>query len=251
MPAPLTATDARVALLADLVDHAPMFPPAELPLAEALDDHERARASGEAWLVGRFVCRASRLAELPFDRPARLSVVVDVPLGDLPADGRVEALELPLPERLDGLAERAPEVYVEVAPGADIEPIAAAGLRAKVRCGGASIPAVEELAGFVRRCRGLGLPFKATAGLHHAVRGEHEHGFLNLLAAALFGDEERALDERDTSAFTLDAGEFTWRDRRAGAGEAARMRRELFTGFGSCSFAEPIEELRALGMLPR
>ncbi len=48
-------TDARVALLSELIDHAPMFPPAQLPLDEALADHEAALASDAGWMVKRFV----------------------------------------------------------------------------------------------------------------------------------------------------------------------------------------------------
>ena len=93
--------------------------------------------------------------------------------------------------------------------------------------------------------------FKATAGLHHAVRANGEHGFLNLLAAVVFdGEEEAALADADPTAFALDAGSFTWRDRSASAGELARVRRELFHSIGSCSFFEPVDELEALGMLP-
>ena len=68
--------------------------------------------------------------------------------------------------------------------------------------------------------------FKATAGLHHAVRSNGEHGFLNLLAAVVFGDEEAALAETDPDAFALDADVVRWRDRSRGADELARARRE-------------------------
>src|SRR5215210_6672378 len=51
-------TDACRPLLAGLIDHAPLFPPASLPLAEALEDHRRALSSPHAWLVARFVCPA-------------------------------------------------------------------------------------------------------------------------------------------------------------------------------------------------
>jgi hypothetical protein len=47
--------DARRALLTRLFDHAAMFPPASLPLDEALAEDDRARASEHAWLLGRFV----------------------------------------------------------------------------------------------------------------------------------------------------------------------------------------------------
>ena len=93
--------------------------------------------------------------------------------------------------------------------------------------------------------------FKATAGLHHAVRSNGEHGFLNLLAAVVFeGHEEAALAETDSNAFALDADAFSWHGQSAGASELVRVRHELFHSIGSCSFFEPVEELQALGMLP-
>ena len=149
---------------------------------------------------------------------------------------------------LGGLAD---EVYVELAPDEldELPSLAAFGLRAKVRCGGAAVPSVEELAGFVRACREHGVVFKATAGLHHALPAGGEHGLLNLLAAAVFGDEEEALAETDRDALRLDADTFRWRGRAADAAEIARVRRELFASVGSCSFAEPVGELRALGVL--
>jgi hypothetical protein len=81
------------------------------------------------------------------------------------------------------------------------------------------------------------------------VRTGAEHGFLNLLAAAVFGDEEAALGEEDAAAFSLDASAFRWRDDSATAAEVARVREGLFAGFGSCSVAEPVDALRALSIL--
>jgi len=223
--------DARRALLAELIDHAPLFPPASLPVDEALAEHERVCAGDHAWMLRRFVAPASSLGEL--DGDLRLSVVLDVP-GELD-DARIEAIELP-----PGSDARpgAPEVYLE----GRIEP----GFGAKVRCGGGRVPPVEELAGFIRECREQDVAFKATAGLHHALPTGGEHGFLNLLAACVFGDEEEAL--RD-DAFELDAESFRWRGRGAGPDQLARVRRELFSGIGSCSFDEPVAELEALGIL--
>src|SRR5579875_2308885 len=150
---PGDAGDARRALLSRLFDHAPTFPPASLPPREALAEDRRARASEHAWLLGRLVWPAARLAELPQDEERALALV---------EAGR---------ERQDEVAAR--------------------GLRAKIRCGGERVPSVEELAAFVRDCRERGIVFKATAGLHHAYpTAAGEHGFLNLLAAAVFGDEE-------------------------------------------------------------
>jgi hypothetical protein len=235
---------ARHALLERLIDHAPLYPPASLPLADALADHRAATASPHGWLVRRFVCPASKLGELP-PGPLRLSVVLDE--GTTVDDPRVEAVELP-PGRLHEPPVR--EAYAEVPPEADLAPLAARGLRVKVRCGGESVPPVDVLAGLVRRCREHGIPFKATAGLHRPVRRQGAHGFLNLLAAATFGDEERALAEEDEGVFRLDDDAFSWRDRSATADEIEVARRERFVAFGSCSFTEPRDELVALGFLP-
>lgn len=241
--------DARVALLSRLIDHAPLFPPASLPLPEAVAEDHRARESESAFVLGRFVCPASRLEELP-DVGRGVSAVLD---GELAPDARVEAVEAQLPDDLYSLVGTAPEVYVEVRLGdgleARLDALRAAGLRAKVRCGGASVPSAAELAAFVGACRERGLVFKATAGLHHAVRSDGEHGLLNLLAAVVFGDEEAALEEMDAAAFRLDATSFAWRDREAGPEDLARARSERLWSIGSCSFFEPVGELEALGML--
>ena len=116
----------------------------------------------------------------------------------------------------------------------------------KLRCGGGRVPSTGEVAKFIRRCRAEGLRFKATAGLHHALPTNGEHGFLNLLAACVFGDEEELLATRD---ITLDAEAFRAAGRSADAETCARVRRDLFASIGSCSFEEPVGELRALGIL--
>jgi hypothetical protein len=234
------SSDAYRALLERLIDHAPMFPPAQLPLDEALADHEAARASDASWMVNRFVVRAS--AFVPERMPEHLSVVADA---EVPDDPRVEAIELTLRDKLPA----APEVYVEVAPDADLGPMKERGLRAKIRCGGERVPTPREVAGFIRECRRLQLPFKATAGLHAAVRHDGAHGFLNVLAAAVFGDEERALTDEDRNAFALTPGAFSWRGETASAEKLAAVRRDLFVSIGSCSFFEPVEDLKALGIL--
>jgi hypothetical protein len=245
------ATTIRQALFSGLIDHAPTFPPEELPLDEGLAEHRRVKESDDGWIVNRFVCPASKLAKLG-DEPLRLSIVIDT--GQLPAtDERIEAIEA---AGLDPevLFDVAPEVYYELPLRHDVSfrvlQIGELGLRAKVRCGGSVLPSVLALAEFVQACRRLEVPFKATAGLHHAVRSGDEHGFLNLLTASVFGDEEDALAEEDPSAFEVTPGAFRWRDREAAADEIARVRRELFVSFGSCSAQEPIDGLHALGMLP-
>ena len=242
-------TDARRALLARLIDHAPTFPPATLPPAEALAEDARAAASPHAFMLARLVWPASALAELGTSERA-VSAVLDAPL---PEDAPIESVETRAARR-DGIPSHVTEIYVETPIDDGLEDrldhASEQGFRAKVRCGGAAVPSNADLARFVRACRERGLVFKATAGLHHAVRGNGEHGFLNLLAAAVFeGNEEEALAETEDDAFGLDAAAFTWRDRSASGQEIARARHELFHSIGSCSFFEPVEALEALGML--
>jgi hypothetical protein len=240
-------SDAISALLRGLIDHAPTFPPARLPTAEALAEDRRARAAGEAWLLGRLVWSSSRLEELAGYDAAPVSVVLD---GPVPPATRVEAVETRWPElpAFDG------EVFVELPLDDDleqnVEQVKAAGAFAKVRCGGERTPTSAELARFVRVCSDAGLPFKASAGLHHAIRSGEAHGFLNVLAAALDPERaEEALGEDDPAAFTVGSDGFAWSGLEADTTALARMRRERFRSFGSCSFEEPVDELRALAIL--
>jgi hypothetical protein len=183
-------------------------------------------------------------------------------------------------ERKVGSAEEAEELlagaggrmrYVEMVPEkaeAILPVVARAGARAKLRMGGVTADAIPEtaaVAGFMMACRRAGVAFKVTAGLHHAVRGvrrltyEEEsprarmHGFLNVLLAAglvFYGGSEKAvvktLEEEDAAAFRLEEGGIGWHEHRMTAEQAAEVRGEFAMGFGSCSFTEPMEELKAM-----
>jgi hypothetical protein len=241
-------------VLERLIDHAALFPPASMSLPDALDEDRQARESEYGWIVDRFVVPAAKLADLPAERPA-LSVVLssldDVALLDGAAD--VEAVELVLPSArplsadlvaaYSALRPLDVETYFELVfddgwrddvPAA-IGAVAAIGGRVKLRCGGAFVPSIEQIGLVVACCRDAGVPFKATAGLHHPMRRGEEHGFLNLLAAATAPLDriEEVLAEEDGSALELE--------------EASR---EVFVSIGSCSWREPVEGLQELGMLP-
>jgi hypothetical protein len=235
--------------LGRLIDHAPTYPPASLAPVDALVEDRRARESEASFLLARLVWPASRLDELG-DEVRALSLVLDAPH---PGDPRVEAVEVKGNGDLEAVAAAAPEVYVELPVDDQLEGavgrLAELGLRAKVRCGGAAVPTVADLARFVRVCRAAGVIFKATAGLHHAVLSGGQHGFLNLLAAVVFGEEDEALSETSALAFALDADAFRWRGREAGPDELVEARRHRFHSIGSCSFFEPVGELEAMGIL--
>jgi hypothetical protein len=252
---------ARRALFERLIDHAALFPPASLEMDAALEVDALARTTPEAWILNRFLVPASHVDEVPGDFEPALGVILDVDaLPDL-SGRRVEVVEARL-ERLPIVSDAPGRVFLEVWPGVDekLDAVAEAGAGAKVRCGGATpdmFPSPAQLAAFITGCRDRGLPFKATAGLHHPIRDGIVHGFLNLLAAAVLAHaaaaDERTLTsillEEDLNAFSLDDEAFTVRGERFGADAITAARAELFTGYGSCSFSEPVEDLRTLGML--
>jgi hypothetical protein len=257
----------RRALLERLIDHAALFPPASLPMEEALAADRRARASAEAWMLDRFICPASKLGELPED-PPRLSVVLDAEPAVDPSSLPIELIEArgATLERIRDLFGEEPKVFIELPVDDGLEAalsgLGGAGAGAKIRCGGVTadaFPSVDDVARFVCACEEIGVPWKATAGLHHPIRGERDglpmHGFLNLLAAAAFaGDGEEAvraiLAEEDSAAFRVGDAGMTVRGHYADAAALARMRRERLVAYGSCSFSEPVEDLTALGILP-
>lgn len=83
--------DARTAAFAALVDYAGLFPPASLSVSDAVTEYTRHRSEDNAWVVGRFLCRASQLSELAavatstFERGEAVwsvGVVFDLPAGE-------------------------------------------------------------------------------------------------------------------------------------------------------------------------
>jgi len=257
---------ARRALFERLIDHAALFPPASMSMPDAVEADRAARASGHAWMLDRFIVPASRLGELPPEMP-RLSVVLDGGEGDLEAvaatphevalvEARIDPAWIPDTQAL--VREKLPGVraFWELSPGRGLHGAVAAvreaGAGAKIRCGGTTLPSVEEVAAFIVACREAGVPFKATAGLHHPIRSGDRHGFLNLLAAAVLadGDAEAIVGEEDPDAFALDGDGLAVHGHHADTAAIEAARSELFTAYGSCSFTEPVEDLMRLRVLP-
>ena len=265
-------------LLAGAIDYAGMFPPAALPMDTAVANYAEYATGEAAWALGRFVVDSARLDE--FDAAAkayhvawRVTAIGDVPV----ARAYVEAIEVAVPSPAgirrsqDGLP-RYYEIPIEPEPAEFVDAIARAGARAKVRTGGlhgAAFPAPAKLVRFLELCARSHVPFKATAGLHHPLRGENRlgsggngplatmHGFVNVLLAAAFlragMENEQAvtlLEERDADAFLFAEDKVSWRDHVLTSGQLAAARQEFAIGFGSCSFEEPVNEIREIGLLP-
>lgn len=237
----------------------------------------RAGEPGAHWRVSALLGDVD--AELPLVSAfnARLGVEVPGTIGD----ARVDAVELKAAtaHAIAAAGRAIPRdlaAYVEipVQGGADPRPLvqalADAGLRAKARTGGVTpeaFPSAAEVARFIAACVELGVPFKATAGLHHPLRAEYRltyapdsprgwmFGFLNVFAATALlreggslAEAAELLGEMDPRALQVAHDALCWRGHRWGAEALAGMRGQL-AGFGSCSFREPLDDLTALGLL--
>jgi len=252
------------ALFSGLIDYAGLFPPAALPMADAVRKYDAYRRGEHAWMLGRFVVPVAKIGEVPDDFPI--------------------AFVAPLIEVTDN-------IYVE---SDDIDTLAARGLRAKIRTGGVTadaFPAAASIATFIQRCAERGVPFKATAGLHHPIRCikplTYEpdaptgtmHGFVNLFMAAALASAavipsvvegpgsggwrddraatrpdlsatlEMTLMETDARAFEFGDDAASWRGHSVTTEDLARIRSEFAISFGSCSFEEPVADLKELGWL--
>lgn len=163
------------------------------------------------------------------------------------------------------------EIPISEYPIELIESIAETEARAKVRTGGVTadaFPSSLNLARFIKICAEEDVPFKATAGLHHPLRSVNKltytpdsatatmHGFLNVFLAAAFAQNGMEVDrlvelleEKSPEAFQFDSGCVTWRGEMIVRGQLRNSRNLLAIAFGSCSFEEPIEDLKKIGLL--
>jgi hypothetical protein len=317
-------------LLSGIIDYAGLFPPAALPLGQAIRNYAQYHQQPENWMLGRFVCPVTQFddcapfVEALFDEssPFRFSalgrggnnanlfqntllndweaitrfreqhgrrVVGDVYEGRLP--------EMPMHEflALSNLLRIAFEnacftngaCYFEAVFGAEWRVQLASVLSAlkkipllgpppdcarnpltgfKLRCGGlhaSAFPSPEQVALVIASCRDAKVPLKFTAGLHHplwhfdAGLQTHMHGFINVFVAGVLAharglseDKLRPIiEDEDRQNFNFDDAGLRWKDHHATTDEIIAARR-MVTSFGSCSFDEPRDDLRALGWLP-
>jgi hypothetical protein len=271
------------ALFAGLIDNAALLPPGAAPFARAVVQHRAHEAAWYGGLLGPLLVPATVVPEAlrapGLDRPP-VALIGDTGIARLPAQraaliaagfpvGRVEAAvakrgEDPVPGLRELLAQAEPglDLHAEIpltwGVTEALDLLAEArrdGIRAtaKFRTGGLAaelFPTAGDLAGLIVACRERAVPFKLTAGLHRAVRhtdpetGFVHHGFLNVLTACLAaaaGEPLPSVTERlaGTDAVLLIEGTRPYR----------RQERPLWTSFGTCDLANPIADLRAVGLL--
>jgi hypothetical protein len=289
-----SAATSGIPLLHRLVDDAAVFPPGNAPLAQAVSGHAVHRSAWYADYVGPLLLPAaaftdlvqvidlqddvaSSSAERPLDvvliaRPGADPATTTAALEALSGEDRVRVVgaELAWQEGWRDLGFGDLRLALETPRGedcavavADVHTARGEGRQvvAKFRTGptaGWAWPDEAELAGFIGLCARLGVPFKLTGGLHHAVRGrytvdgvpEENHGVLDVLlatSAALAGGSPAELTAllavRDATA--LAGLVAAWSD------DTAAGVREAFTAYGCCTVTDPLGELTDLGLLHR
>jgi hypothetical protein len=284
-------------LIRHLIDYAGLFPPAGLPMTDAVRNYAAYREGDDSFALGRFIVPISRLDEFNIEateylaeasRPWRLSALAG---SDVRADAAiltryhagfaqgvdVDTVEVKASSEAEILnaSSAFPDltIYFEIPVNRpDLFPlIVSEGHRTKIRTGGITpqaFPQADTITRFIANCYEGGAMFKATAGLHHPLRCDRPltyeadapvgtmHGFINVFLAATaipFGMEvERATEllmETDASAFRFEDEAVYWRDAVMSTEEISEVRDRFAISFGSCSFEEPLGDLRELGWI--
>ena len=122
--------------------------------------------------------------------------------------------------------------------------LAERGLRAKVRCGGADVPSADALGRFLAVCRDAGVPFKATAGLHHPLAADGRHGFLNVIAACAFEDAAALSGDVELTPEAL-----RWESREAGPTSSRASAASSSSPSAAARSSSPVDDLKELGIL--
>ncbi len=305
--------------LNQILDYAGLYPPANLPLGEAIRNFAKYQSDSDVWMLSRFIIPAKRLPELSqfaeqifsggkvlsfsvlgrggkdaeeFLENIQLDITNIVTFRDLhganvladmfevalPASAlmnQADALEL-VNKTTDVLNKNGLTVFFEVSFGEGWQARAEKLIRSlrkvkdkhvgfKLRTGGVTVdafPSTEQIAWAIAATRDSGTPIKATAGLHHPVRHYNEgvltkmHGFLNVFGAGVLAvtndlslvQIQSILEDEDSANFIFDEMGFAWKDIRVDIEQIELARRNVVS-FGSCSFDEPREDLRKLGLL--
>lgn len=293
--------------LTGIIDYAGLFPPASLPMASAVANYAEYLSGADRDLLGRFVVPASRLTEfsnigtglLPCEEgsePWRLSVIAgddtatdaesilrfNAAHTNRSATSRAVCDSVEMHARQTGdvtravpLFPRSLRLFFEITADADPAPlireVAAHNAAAKIRTGGvteAAFPSSARVIPFIAACNSAGVPFKATAGLHHLIRSDYPltyesdstcatmYGYLNLfLTAALIrkgvsaAEAREVLEEQNIGAFEVADDAICWRGHTLSADDLNETRSRFALSFGSCSFRDPVDEAHALHLL--
>jgi hypothetical protein len=278
------------------IDYAGLFPPASLPIEQVLENFANYVESNDKASLGRLVLPTRLLDQVRDQKvPARISALVPAfdqtsafqnavlaidQFNESESGSVVDAIEVKvnsveglrhtlagLPKNVNSFLElplEQPQPFLEAISNSKHDAVFA-----KARMGGVTpdlIPSTKTIAAFISNCAQAGVGFKATAGLHHPMRGNYRltyaedaptatmHGYLNVFVAAVIAfehrpDQERIqaiLDSQQFSAFRFEPGSLCWEDLEVSTNRIEFHRRSSIISFGSCSFTEPTDELNEL-----
>lgn len=136
----------------------------------------------------------------------------------------------------------------------------------KLRTGGvvkSAFPKAKIIAYAILCCLEFKIPIKFTAGLHHPFYHFNKqyktgmHGFINLFAAAILAYQFELSDieiiniltDKNSETFIFNNDFFQYKDFKLKNSKILSSRNEFALSFGSCSFIEPIEDLKNCGLL--
>ena len=136
----------------------------------------------------------------------------------------------------------------------------------KLRTGGTKaedFPSAEIIAHSIRVCLDRKVPMKFTAGMHHPFIHYDDkiktkmHGFINVFGAGIISMRhnltnkgiEELINDEDPGSFLFTDEYFSWKDWKIDVKDIAYARQNLVTSFGSCSFEEPVEDLKSFELL--
>ena len=168
-----------------------------------------------------------------------------------------------LPVFWEAAPERAEQAIALIAGHNSDENVATFGY--KLRTGGVTadaFPNSVQIANALVMAAAYQIPIKFTAGLHHPIRQFRDevktkmYGCLNVLGAAVLAQEHQwnadqavmMLEDEDPRSFSFSDDFFRWRDWQIDT-KRLQYRRKFVRSFGSCSFNEPRDDLRALNLL--
>jgi len=281
-----------------IIDYAGLFPPAGLDMSSAVRQYAMHRAGPDCDLLGRFVVPVSRLDEFATAASPLIGASAQWKVSAIASEhpdltrraidrfnsiyGTVlcDSVEMPVASYDDITQATAAfqddlALFLEVSPHSDpislLREIALTPASAKLRTGGvveSAIPSPEQVVRFLEVCVEEGVPFKATAGLHHAIRGRYPltydpssasammFGYLNIFFGAAFcaaGSSSSSIlgivEETNPAAFRVDDRGVWWDDHVVVHEQLASVRQTVAVSFGACSFSEPVGEARSLNLI--
>lgn len=136
----------------------------------------------------------------------------------------------------------------------------------KLRTGGtdpSDIPSPGAVVKAIRSCLDSGVRIKFTAGMHHPFRhfdnslGCDMHGFINVFGAGILAyrhaisnhELKEVISDKKPGNFKFTEEYFEWKGWKCSNEEIHGARNGLVISFGSCSFDEPVQDLKSLKLI--